>query len=208
LAAVLARRREVGPGAVVLGLPRGGLPVASEVARALAVPLDVLMVRKLGVPAQPELAMGAICEGGFLVVNDEVLRAAHITVEGLREVETRQRAELDGRSRSYRRGLPAARVSGRDVLIVDDGMATGSTARVACLAARARGAARVVVAAPVASRSAVRAVRPVCDDVVCLVSPEPFVAVGAWYDDFFPTTDGEVAEILRRAGLRRRRMPS
>jgi putative phosphoribosyl transferase len=199
LARVLVTRPDLGTDVVVLGLPRGGVPVAFEVARVLETPLDVVVVRKLGVPFQPELAMGAIGEGGFRVVNDEVLRAAGIRIDELAVVEDRQRSELERRSRVYRGDLPAVPLSGRGAVIVDDGMATGSTMRAACLVARSRGATRVVVAVPVASRSALLAVRPVCDEVVCLESPERFFAVGEWYADFSQTSEEEVADLLRRA---------
>ena len=149
-----------GEDAVVLGLPRGGVPVAFEVARALGAPLDVILVRKLGVPFQPELAMGAIGEGGARVVNDEVLRRAGVTPSELAEVEHREQAELDRRARRYRGGRPPVGLTGRTAVVVDDGIATGSTARAACLVARAQGAARVVLAVPVAPASTVEELSP------------------------------------------------
>ncbi len=183
---------------VVLGLPRGGVPVAFEVARALGVPLDVIVVRKLGVPLQPELAMGAIGEGGVRVQNVDVIRAAGDAFD-VEAVERRERAELDRRARLYRGDHPRLDLHGRCAVIVDDGIATGSTARAACQVARVLGAARVVLAVPVASRSAVAALRDVCDEMLCVEVPESFYAVGEWYRDFSQTTDSEVVELLRLA---------
>ena len=188
------RGREV----VVLGLPRGGVPVAFEVARALGVPLDVIVVRKLGVPFQPELAMGAIGEGGVRVQNIDVMRSAADAFD-VEAVERRERAELHRRARLYRGDRPRLDLHGRSAVIVDDGVATGSTARAACQVARVLGAARVVLAVPVASRSAVAALRDVCDEMFCVEVPESFYAVGEWYRDFSQTTDAEVVELLRLA---------
>ena len=185
---------------VVLGLPRGGVPVASEVAHALARPLDVILVRKLGVPFQPELAMGAIGQGGVRILNRDVLRSAHLAESEFAEVERRERVELERRSRRYRGDRPSLVLLGRTAVVVDDGIATGSTARAACQVARAMGAARVVMAAPVASPSAVAELTDVCDQVVSLESPDPFYAVGEWYRDFSPTSDAEVEMLLQRAG--------
>ncbi len=188
------RGREV----VVLGLPRGGVPVAFEVAHALGVPLDVIVVRKLGVPFQPELAMGAIGEGGVRVLNADVIGPAVDAVD-IDAIERRERAELDRRARLYRGDRPRLDLHGRCAVIVDDGVATGSTARAACLVAHALGAARVVLAVPVASRSAVAALRDACDEMLCVEAPESFYAVGEWYRDFSQTTDAQVVELLRRA---------
>ncbi len=204
LAEVL-RRADLGGGdAVVLGLPRGGVPVAFEVARALDAPLDVIVVRKLGVPFQPELAMGAIGEGGVLVVNQEVWQSSALEAVDIDIVASRERAELDRRARQYRGGRPHLDLEGRCALIVDDGIATGSTMRAACQVARALGAARVVVAAPVASRQAVAALRDVCDEILCVEVPEPFYAVGEWYRDFSQTSDDEVVELLQSSSGERR----
>jgi putative phosphoribosyl transferase len=183
----------------VLGLPRGGVPVASEVATTLGAPLDVLVVRKLGVPFQPELAMGAIGEGGIRVENAVVLGPAGLGAVDLDEAERRERVELDRRAAMYRSGRDRLDVLGRCVIVVDDGVATGASARAAVEVARALGAARIVFAAPVASRTAVLELRSLCDEVVCLEVPEPFFAVGEWYRDFSPTSDDEVVELLRRA---------
>ena len=188
----------------VLGLPRGGVPVAFEVALALRAPLDVLVVRKLGVPFQPELAMGAIGEGGIRVENVDVLRSTGLGPVDLDEAERRERGELDRRAALYRGGRDRLDVLGRHVIVVDDGVATGSSARAACRVARALGAARIVFAAPVASRTAALDLRNSCDEVVFLETPEPFFAVGEWYRDFSPTSDDEVVDVLGRAASVRR----
>ncbi len=184
-----------GEDAVVLALPRGGVPVAFEVAQALAVPLDVIVVRKLGVPFQPELAMGAIGEGGVLVVNDEVLRLAGVTPGAFAEVEQRARAELDRQARRYRGHRPPVQVAGRIAVVVDDGVATGSTARAACQVAKAQGAARVVLAVPVAPPSTVEELEREAE-VVCVEAPRHLWAVGQWYRDFTETSDDEVTRLL------------
>ena len=161
----------------MLGLPRGGVPAAFEVARALGAPLDVIVVRKLGVPFQPELAMGAIGEGGVRVDNQEVLRMTAVDSFDVDAVEGRDGAELNRRAEQYRGGRPRLDLEGRCAVIVDDGIATGSTVRAACQVARALGAARIVIAVPVASRQAVVALQEVCDEVLCIEVPEPFYAV-------------------------------
>lgn len=184
---------------LVLGLPRGGVPVAYEVAAALDAPLDVLVVRKLGVPDQPELAFGAIGEGGVHVLNDAVLRHVLLTDADMAAVQTAQSGELQRRVERYRGGREQVPLRGRVVLIVDDGFATGSTARAACLVARAQGAAEVVLAAPIGSADTVAALRDVADDVVCLGAPATFIAVGQGYRDFRQTTDEEVCALLQRA---------
>jgi putative phosphoribosyl transferase len=175
------------------------VPVAFEVAAALGAPLDVLVVRKLGVPFQPELAMGAIGEGGIRVENADVFGPAGLGAVDFDEAERRERIELDRRATMYRRGRDRLDVMGRRVIVVDDGVATGSSARAACQVAHALGAARIVFAAPVASRTAALELRSSCDAVVFLEVPEPFFAVGEWYRDFSPTSDDEVVELLRRA---------
>ena len=185
--------------AVVLGLPRGGVPVAFEVAGALRLPLDVIVVRKLGVPFQPELAMGAIGEGGVRVENQEVMHSSGLHAVDIEAVERRERVELERRARQYRGDRPRMDLTDRCAVIVDDGIATGSTARAACQVARAHGAARVVLAVPVASRAAVASLRDVCDELFCVEVPEPFYAVGEWYRDFSQTTDEQVVDLLRRA---------
>ncbi|NUP53892.1 MAG: phosphoribosyltransferase [Catenulispora sp.] len=188
-----------GPDVVVLGLPRGGVPVAAEVARILDAPLDVVMVRKLGVPFQPEVAMGAIGEDGVRVVDDEVRHAAGVTDADLAAIQAGERAELDRRVARYRRGHARADLRGRTALVVDDGLATGSTARAACLVARAQGAARVVLAVPVASPDRIARLADVADEVVYIAAPNDFRAVGQYYRDFAPTTDEEVVQCLDAA---------
>ena len=195
--AALLERRDWGD-AVVLGLPRGGVPVADEVARALGAPLDVLIVRKLGLPRQPELAMGAIGEQGARVVNDDVVRTGGVSDEEFAAVEAREEAELEARERRFRGGRPPLPLTGRTAIVVDDGLATGATARVACEVARARGAGRVVLAVPVAPAEAL-ATATWADEVVCVEGLEWFMAVGLHYLDFRQTTDAEVAEILESA---------
>jgi len=188
-----------GPGVVVVGLPRGGVPVALPVAQELGAPLDVIIVRRLGVPFQPEVAMGAVGEDGVRVVNDEVVRMAGITPEQLAAVESRERGELDKRVRKLRRGRSRVPLAGRVVVVVDDGVATGSTARAACLVARAEGAARVVVAVPVAPADAAERFAGIADEFVALATPERFSAIGEFYADFGQVRTREVADCLRRA---------
>jgi predicted phosphoribosyltransferase len=181
---------------VVLALPRGGVPVAAEVATALAVPLDVLVVRKLGVPRQPELGMGAIGEDGVRVLNDDVVRTLRITPDAIARVEARERTELERRALAYRGGAAMVPLTAATAVIVDDGIATGGTARAAVAVARAHGAERVVIATPVAPVDTVRELRAVADDVVVVATPSPFFAIGQWYADFRQTTDAEVARAL------------
>ncbi|MCD0448886.1 phosphoribosyltransferase [Actinocorallia sp. API 0066] len=187
---------------VVLGLPRGGVPVAARVAAALDAPLDVIVVRKLGVPGQPELALGAIGEGGARVLNDGLVRQTGATPDDIARVEEHERAVLEDRAVRYRAIRPRVPLDRRFAIIVDDGLATGATARAACAVARELGAASVVVAAPVGSREAVRTVGAVADEVVCPLSPHEFSAVGAWYHDFAPVPDSEVDLLLARAAAK------
>jgi predicted phosphoribosyltransferase len=184
---------------VVLALPRGGVPVAYEVARALGAALDVLVVRKLGVPGRPELALGAIAGGDVRVLNRELLRQLRIEGAAIDRVVDEERRELARRERAYRDDRPPLDVRGRTVILVDDGLATGATMYAAVAALERQHAARVVVAVPVASREARDSLATVADEVVCLATPEPFFGVGAWYDDFGQTTDEEVRRLLRRA---------
>ncbi|MFC0551626.1 phosphoribosyltransferase [Planotetraspora thailandica] len=185
--------------AVVLGLPRGGVPVAFEVAQALGAPLDVIVVRKLGVPYQPELGFGAVGEGGVIVINRNVVRLAALTEAEMTRVEERERAELGRRARRFRGERLPLELRDRTVIVVDDGVATGGTARAACQVARARGASHVILAVPVGAPETIRSLREDADEVVCLETPDYFHAIGVWYRDFFPTTDQEVVELLRRA---------
>jgi putative phosphoribosyl transferase len=187
---------------VVLALPRGGVPVAAEVARVLDAALDVAIVRKLGVPLQPELGMGAVGEGGARAVNPEIVRAAEVSVGELAAIETRERAEVERRARRYRGDREMTPLQGQVVILVDDGIATGGTVRAAIAIARAHGAGRVVVAVPVAPPDAVAELRGIADDVVVLETPEPFFGVGRWYEDFTQTSDDEVSRLLR-AGVTR-----
>jgi putative phosphoribosyl transferase len=186
---------------VILGLPRGGVPVAAELARALDAPLDVLVVRKLGLPQQPEVAMGAIGERGARVLNDDVLRSSGVSDAQLAAVERRERAELEARVSRFRGGAPIIHLAGRTAVIVDDGVATGATARVACRVARELGAASVILATPVGARDSIAelAAMPEVDEVVCLSTPRGFMAVGMHYIDFSQTTDAEVQQILAEA---------
>src|SRR5947207_8962373 len=192
-----------GEDVVVLALPRGGVPVAAEVARALGAPLDVIVVRKLGVPVQPELGMGAIGEGDVRIINPEVVAIAHVTDAQIATVERRERAELDRRARRFRGDRPRTPLAGRTAVIIDDGIATGSTARAACEVARAQGAARVVLAVPVAPPSACAALAAGADEVICLETPAHFLAIGEWYQDFSQTSDREVVSLLQRAAADR-----
>ena len=185
---------------VVVALPRGGVPVALEVAKRLGAPLDVIVVRKLGVPFQPELAMGAVGEYGVRVLNQDVIRMAGVTGAELRAVEARERTELERRARVFRQDRPRVPLAGRTVIVVDDGIATGSTARAACTIARAHGARRVILAVPVAPAGSAARFRSDADELICLAFPEPFLAIGQWYGDFSQTTDQEVIRCLRAAG--------
>ena len=180
---------------IVFAVPRGGVPVAYEVARALGAPLDVFLVRKLGVPGHEEYAMGAIAEGGAMVLSEGVIRELHIPQRAVEATVQKERAELERRARQYRSG-PPPQVRGRTVILVDDGLATGSSMRAAVAALRSLDPARIVVAVPVAARDTCEALRDEADEVVCARTPEPFRAVGLWYEDFEQTSDEEVGELL------------
>lgn len=184
------------PGLLVLGLPRGGIPVAHALATELGAPLDVLNVRKLGVPGHEELAFGAIASGGLRVLNDEIVREIGLSPQTIDDVTSRERAELERRDRLYRRDRPPVEMSGRVVVLVDDGLATGSTMRAAIGAVRTTGPKRLIVAVPVAPADTCEELRAEVDEVHCLTTPEPFYAVGPWYADFTPTTDEEVRRLL------------
>ncbi|MFZ0910380.1 MAG: phosphoribosyltransferase [Candidatus Acidiferrales bacterium] len=190
------------PNVVVLGLPRGGVPVAAEVARALSAPLDVFVVRKLGVPQQEELAFGAIASGGVRVLDAEIIEQLAIPDAVLDAVVEREMIELERRELAYRRGMPAADVKNRIVILADDGIATGSSMRAAVEALRKLGPERIVVAVPVASPHVVRQLSKVADELVCLSAPEDFRAVGQWYAEFQSTTDDEVTGALESAASR------
>jgi putative phosphoribosyl transferase len=186
-------------GTLVLALPRGGVPVAFEVARALQAPLDVFLVRKLGLPGHEELAMGAIASGGVRVLNPDVVRGFGVPEAAVERVARAELAELDRRDREYRGGRPPVDARGRDVILIDDGLATGSTMRAAAAALRRQAPARITVAVPVAADATCDEFRDEVDEVVCAMTPEPFRAVGLWYADFSQTTDAEVRELLARA---------
>ncbi|SRR5579884_109436 len=185
------------PDVLVLGLPRGGIPVAYEVAQALRVPLDVFVVRKLGYPGQEELAMGAIATGGVRVLNAQLAR--DVPPDVIDATVERERHELERRQRQYRGDRPPLDVKGRTVILVDDGLATGASMRAAVAALRQLAASRIVAAVPVAAQLTCDELRQVVDDVVCASTPEPFLAVGLWYENFDQTSDEEVAELLRMA---------
>lgn len=184
---------------LVLGLPRGGVPVAGVVAGALHAPLDIMLVRKLGAPGQEELAIGAIASGGSRVLNEAVVQELDIPEQVIEAITSREQRELARRERLYRGDRPGLRIQGHTVILVDDGLATGATMRVAITALRAQQPARVVAAAPVAPPTVCQALRAAADEVVCLLTPEPFLGVGRWYDDFSPITDEEVRWLLERA---------
>jgi len=187
------------PGVLVLGLPRGGVPVAYEVARALQAPLDVLVVRKLGVPGHRELAMGAIGSGGLRVLNMDVIEALGISAAAVESVAARELVEMERQERTYRGDAPAPEYSGRTVIVVDDGLATGSTMRAAVKALRQKSPAVIIVAVPVAAAETVRRLREEADSVVCLSAPPDFHAVSMWYLDFSQTSDEEVRDLLASA---------
>lgn len=199
LAAALERGHDL-ENAIVLGLPRGGVPVAYEIAQALSLPLDVLVVRKLGVPAQPELAMGAVASGGAVVWNEDVLRFLPIGDEERDRVIARERAELERRELAYRGRRPSLALSGRVVILVDDGLATGATMEAAVRSVRQLGAGRVIVAVPVAAPESRDRIAGLADEVVCLHAPAFFSAVGQWYQDFSQTSDQEVERLLQDGG--------
>jgi len=184
---------------VVLALPRGGVPVAYEVASALGAPLDVFLVRKLGTPGHRELAMGAIASGGVRVLNDDVVRWYGISESAIESVAREEAAELERRERAYRDGRPAPELTNRSVILVDDGLATGSTMRAGAQAVRLHRPARVVVAVPVGARQTCSEIAAVADEVICARMPEPFTAVGQWYLDFDQTDDDEVRELLQKS---------
>jgi putative phosphoribosyl transferase len=184
---------------LVLGLPRGGVPVAFEVAQALNAPLDVFVVRKLGLPSQEELAIGAIASGGILVLNSEVVDLLRIPEQVIGTVAAQEQRELERRERRYRDDRAPPIVRGKRVILVDDGLATGATMRAAANALREQQPARIIVAVPIAAPEICDEFRDEVDEVVCAITPEPFIAVGLWYEDFSQTTDDQVNELLTRA---------
>ena len=192
---------------VVLALPRGGIPVAFEVARELGAPLDVILVRKLGLPEQPELAMGAIASGGVRILNEDVVRATAVSRETIEEVAAREGEELARRERLYRGERPPPAIEGKVAILVDDGLATGSTMLAAIGALRRQRPARIVVAAPIAPPETCEELRREADDVVCVRTPEPFLAIGAWYERFPQVSDDEIRNLLARADGQRPAAP-
>ena len=193
--AVYANRRDV----IVLALPRGGVPVAFEIARALHAPLDLVIVRKLGTPGQEELAMGAIASGGVQVLNDPIVQSLDISPADIEAVAARERQELERRERRYRGSRPPLDVRGRTVILVDDGIATGTTMRVAIAALRSQRPSRIVLAVPVAPLSTCREMKKEVEELICLLAPVELWAISPWYDDFTQTSDAEVSDLLERA---------
>lgn len=187
------------PDVLVLGLPRGGVPVAYEVARELGVPLDVFVVRKLGMPGHEEYAIGAIATGGVRIINEEAIRAFGITDAEIAAVTTQEERELERRERRYRDNRPPPAFAGKTVILVDDGLATGSTMRAAVEALRQEGPARIVVAVPTAAPETCQEIAAHVDEMICAMTPDPFYAVGLWYEDFGQTSDEEVHDLLALA---------
>lgn len=185
---------------LVLGLPRGGIPVAAQVAKALNAPLDVFMVRKLGFPGHEELAMGAVASGGLRVLNRYIIEQSDLTDEDIDEETRRESAELASREKIYREGKPRLKIEGRTVIVVDDGLATGASLRAGILALRQGRPARIIAAVPVASREGYQAIAREADETVALLVPDDFQAVGQWYRDFHQVSDGEVKQELASAG--------
>jgi len=202
------RRYESQPDVMVLALPRGGVPVAFEVARALGAPLDIFLVRKLGVPGHEELAMGAIASGGVRVVNQDVVQYLRIPPEMIDAVAEREQRELERRERAYRGRRPPLTVTGKTVILIDDGLATGSTMRAGAIALRRQNPARLVIAVPVAETSTCRELGREADEIICARTPETFIAVGRWYENFSQTTDKEVQELLEKAEQQQRERPA
>lgn len=195
----LVRRSVTDPGALVLGLPRGGVPVAFEVALALKAELDVFLVRKIGMPGEEELALGAIASGGVRTLNKDLVRHLRVPAEAIEEIAARQQIELERQERAFRGDRPPISAAGRAVVLVDDGLATGASMQAATSAIRPMGARLVIVAVPVAARSTCKEFRARVDQVICAATPDPFGSVGAWYEDFSQTGDQEVRNLLQEA---------
>lgn len=202
LASHFVERAIAGPDALVLALPRGGVPVAAPVARALGAPLDVFLVRKLGVPGHEEYAMGAIASGGIRVLNHDFVRELKIHPATIERVTATERIELERRERIYRGTRPSPRIAGRTVIVVDDGLATGASMRAAIQALRTRDPRELIVAVPVAPAETCEDLAEIADRVECLAMPRPFRGVGLWYADFSQTTDEDVVELLAASSLR------
>ena len=187
------------PDVIVLALPRGGVPVGFEISTALHVPLDVFVVRKLGLPWHEELAMGALASGGVRVLDEDLIRAAGVTAEDIERVTSSEQIELERREKRYRGDRSFPGVTGKTVILVDDGLATGSTMRAGVAALRKENPARIIVAVPVAAPATCKSFKDIADDIVCAETPEPFIAVGLWYEDFSQTSDDEVHELLEHS---------
>jgi len=198
LAGALIAYKEL-PDTLVLALPRGGVPVAFEIAQSLHLPLDLMLVRKLGIPGHEEVAMGAIANGNIQVLDEDIVRRLHIPFDAIDKVIAAEHAELLRRNKAYRGGKPAPVLEGQTIILVDDGMATGANMHAALLAVRQQQATRIVIAVPVASDSAYALLHEIADEVVCLDVPDPFYAVGGAYDDFSQTSDAEVKTLLKKA---------
>lgn len=192
------RRKDV----LILGLPRGGVPVAAEVAKALDLPWDIWLVRKLGLPHNPEIAMGAIAMGGMHLLNRELITSKQIDPQQVRQIADREEQELERRAHLYRRDRPLPELKGKTVIVVDDGIATGSTIRVVIAALRQYSPQRIVVAVPLASPRVVQSIQSEVDEVVTVIQPDPFYAVNLWYQDFHQTTDQEVCQLMERSDPR------
>lgn len=190
------------PEVIVLGLPRGGVPVAFEVAKALNANFDVFLVRKLGVPGQEELAMGAIASGGVRVLNQAVVRSLRISTQTIDKVTHKEQQELARREQLYRDGQPEPTLENRTVILVDDGLATGATMRAAVMALREQHPAQIVVAVPISAPETCDQLKETVDDILCAMTPQPFQSVGVWYENFSQTTDQEVRRLLNQAALR------
>ncbi|CAM3067662.1 phosphoribosyltransferase [Legionella steigerwaltii] len=190
-----AKRTDV----IILALPRGGVPVAYQVATKLSLPLDIFIVRKLGVPGHEELAMGAIASGGIAVFNEEVVQMLHIQQDAIDKIQKSEQEELSRRELVYRGKRPFPELSGKTVILVDDGIATGYTMRAAIAALKQKKPAKIIVAVPVAARSTCDEIAPLVDELICPMRPNNFYAVGLWYNDFAQTTDDEVMELLQRS---------
>lgn len=200
LAAALSRYAPQ-PNILVLALPRGGVPVAFEIAKTLDAELDIMLVRKLGVPGQEELAMGAIASGGVRVLNRETIADLNISDNAIKLVEEKEAQELERREKAYRGNRAAIEVHEQTVILVDDGLATGATMRAAITALRQRRPARIIVATPVAPADTIQMLREVADEIVCMETPEPFLAIGRWYEDFSQVPDATVKDLLTKAWL-------
>lgn len=202
LAQALARYKNH-PNLLVLALPRGGVPIAHQVAKGLNAPMDIFVVRKLGMPGHEELAMGAIASGSVRIINQDVVREYNIPDDVIEAVTAKEQEELERREQKYRQGLPPLDVKNKTVILVDDGLATGATMWAAVSALREQQPALLIVGVPAAAKATCDAFRPIVDDIVCVITPEPFYAVGIWYEDFSQTTDEEVHQLMKQQKAKR-----